>query len=129
MISLIDVFVILIIHYVADFIVQTDWQAQNKSKSNYALTFHVTTYSLCWVIPMTIMFYVSGFYALNAIALSLFFTAFTAIFHWGTDYFTSRVNSFLLNKKDHHGFFVCVGLDQVLHYIQLFTLYYFLKNT
>lgn len=45
------IFLILAIHFVADFILQSDWMAQNKSKNIDALTFHVLTYGalfFCW---------------------------------------------------------------------------------
>jgi hypothetical protein len=38
---------ILGIHFLADFLVQTDWQARNKATSINALARHVATYTLC----------------------------------------------------------------------------------
>lgn len=38
---------VLFVHFVADFIVQTQWQAVNKSKSLLALSQHVGTYTCC----------------------------------------------------------------------------------
>lgn len=45
-----------VIHGIADYWVQTDWQAQNKSKNWIALWTHVYTYSLCF-IPVGIYLY------------------------------------------------------------------------
>lgn len=39
------------------------------------------------------------------------------------DYFTSRLNSKLWAQGRTHDFFVAVGFDQVLHYIQLILTY------
>ncbi len=63
--------------------------------------------------------------------------------HTITDYFTSRLNTSLLPKRESHptdygyfkeiggnihNFFVSVGGDQCLHYAQLFGTYYLLKQ-
>ena len=39
------IFWILICHFIADFLLQTDWQAKNKSSNFEALASHVTVYS------------------------------------------------------------------------------------
>ena len=62
-------------------------------------------------------------YVLN----TLFFVGITFVCHTITDYFTSRLNSKLWAKGDVHNFFVSVGFDQVLHYVQLFLTYQLLK--
>ena len=79
------------------------------------------------------------------------FAGITFICHTITDYFTSRLNSKLWAKATYwgsdemkrlypidcpenkhgkyvHNFFVSIGFDQVLHYIQLFLTYSLLKN-
>ena len=119
------IFSIIFIHWVADFVLQTDWQAQNKSKNNRALLSHTYNYSLVW-------YCVGVFYVMNdpnyvQWTLSLF-VLITFVAHTITDYFTSRLNSKLWADKKVHYFFVSVGFDQVLHYIQLFTTFYFLTK-
>lgn len=126
--NLIEIFTIIFIHWVADFVFQTHWQATNKSKNNIALTYHVGTYSLTWLIPIAILFYIGPFNLLGGILFSIMFTCITFICHWITDYYTSRLNSKLWAKGDVHNFFVSVGADQCLHYVQLFLTYYTLKN-
>ena len=119
------IFSIIFIHWVADFVFQTDWQAQNKSKNNKALLSHTWTYSLIW-------FTFGCFYAMsdpNYVPWSLsLFVLITFVAHTITDYFTSRLNSKLWADKKVHYFFVSVGFDQVLHYVQLFTTFYFLTK-
>ena len=120
--NLIEIFSILLIHWFADFVLQTDKQAKNKSKSNKHLTSHVLTYSAVWSI-------VCVWYAItydNPI-MGILFPGITFILHWTTDYFTSRLNTKLWNKGEVHNFFISVGFDQVLHYVQLFGTYYLLK--
>ena len=94
--------------------------AKGKSKNNFDLLSHTTVYSFLWYYPMGIM--------LKSFFLPFIFVVITLIIHTLTDYFTSRLNSRLWAKGDVHNFFVSVGFDQVLHYVQLFLTYYFLKN-
>lgn len=47
----------------------------------------------------------------------------TLVCHTITDYFTSRLNTKLYKANKIHEFFVSIGFDQILHYVQLFGLY------
>lgn len=121
--SLTEIFSIIVIHWFADFVLQTHWQATNKSKNNGALTMHVLSYSTVWSLTANIYSILTGHYYVLAL-----FPVITFICHWVTDYFTSRLNSKLWAKGDIHNFFVSVGFDQVLHYVQLFLTFYILKS-
>jgi hypothetical protein len=57
----------------------------------------------------------------------LLFPIITFIAHTITDYFTSRLNAKLWAKGNVHNFFVSIGFDQYLHYLQLFITYSLLK--
>lgn len=94
------------IHWVADFVLQTHWQASNKSKDNNALGRHVSTYTLALGVGCIPLF---GFEAAGVFAVV------NGALHFGTDYFTSRWTSALYAKQDWHNFFVVVGLDQLIH--------------
>ena len=124
MISLWVVFSIIAIHYIADFCLQTEYQATNKSKSWEALLDHTFIYSCCWALPS-----LYWFAEINVYYPTIFFLV-TFIVHTVTDYYTSRLNKKLavkaLQTNNWHNFFVSVGFDQVLHYIQLFLTYYLL---
>lgn len=115
------ILVILILHWIADFVLQTDWQAQNKSKNNLALTQHVFTYSMVWIGFSIVMAIATGNNAWS------WFGPITFVTHWITDYFTSRLNSRLWADKKVHYFFVSIGFDQVLHYTQLLLTYILLR--
>ena len=121
--SLTEIFSIIVIHWFADFVLQTHWQATNESKDNGALTMHVLSYSIVWLLTANIYSILTGHYYVLAL-----FPIITFICHWVTDYFTSRLNSKLWVKGDIHNFFVSVGFDQVLHYVQLFLTFYILKS-
>jgi uncharacterized membrane protein len=123
-------FIIIFIHWIADFVLQTDWQAQNKSKNNFALLSHTSNYSMVWLLPMCLVFgKMKGGATTEWIVWStLYFSMITFVAHTITDYFTSRLNSKLWSAGKVHYFFVSIGFDQVLHYGQLFLTYHYLFN-
>jgi hypothetical protein len=102
---------IIVLHWFADFVLQTDWQAKNKSSNNMALLRHVGTYTAAIAIFALYMF---------PIKLALMWIVINAVLHLITDYFTSRLNTYLWSKGQVHNFFVSVGFDQVIHYFCLF---------
>lgn len=131
MLSIKVVLVILIIHWFADFVLQTDWEAKNKSKSNKALFSHVLKYSSIWLAALWLVAMIGNTNGFNYTYLNwsvwmCLFPAITFVFHFATDYVTSRVNSKLHAQGRIHEFFVSVGFDQFLHYAQLLLTYYFL---
>jgi hypothetical protein len=126
--NLITIFVVLLTHWVADFILQTDKQAKGKSKNWSDLLEHTSTYGIVWIFVSCLLIgYITKsqptqWYVIHALLFGLI----TFICHTLTDYFTSRLNAKLWAKGDTHNFFVSVGFDQVLHYVQLFLTLYFL---
>jgi len=111
----------LLIHWIADFVLQTDKQAKGKSKNWDDLLAHTITYSACW-IPFA--FFRFGYSSVGF----LMFPIITFIAHTITDYFTSRLNSKLWAKGNAHYFFVSVGFDQILHYVQLIITFQILSS-
>ena len=95
---MLSVIALIWLHFISDFILQTDWMALNKSKRMIPLLVHIAVYSL----PFSLVF---GwrYAALNGLA------------HLATDFVTSRVTSRLYQNKKNHLFFVVIGLDQALH--------------
>lgn len=128
--TLIEIFGIIMIHWIADFVLQTDKQAKGKSKNWSDLLGHTLTYSSVWVFASCILFGLNNktLTTFDYVYLSLLFGVITFVCHTITDYFTSRLNSKLWTKGDVHNFFVSVGFDQVLHYIQLFLTFHILKS-
>ena len=111
MISFTTLVFVLLIHFLADFGLQTHEQATGKSTSLKWLTYHVGVYSIMWLLA-------SWFY-LGDFRIALIFSIITFICHWITDFITSRIGKPFWDKQDFHNGFVVVGFDQVLHYIQL----------
>ena len=128
--------ILLAIHFVADFVLQTDWMATNKSKRWDALALHVSVYSgafLLWAL---------WHYGNEPAAVQ--FAALTWVTHFATDAVTSLVTSRLWFFKradgiwaqadyafpkhgqtlvnpwipeggNRHWFFVAIGFDQLIH--------------
>lgn len=118
--NLIEIFSIIIMHWIADFVFQTDKQAKGKSNNWSDLLSHTTTYSIIWIVP------VLAICALSNSFIILWFIPITFVAHTITDYFTSRLNGKLWADGKVYYFFVAIGFDQILHYVQLFLTYYFL---
>ena len=172
--TLVEIFSIIIIHWIADFIMQDEKWALGKSKNWSDLLLHTFTYSFTffWGIACLILYIIGR--GEDNFLLSISFAIITFIFHTATDYFTSRIvskrfaleapfnlkldnnvfksgdiivadnkeelivmhdyikhnyNTYrvkLYNSMPNFGAFTIIGLDQVLHYIQLFGTYYLL---
>ena len=139
------IFAILFIHWLADFVLQTSKMAESKSTSNYWLTAHVLTYTAVWFIAC--LFYCAFLdgtsWTPRGIRLVFDFPIITFICHWITDYSTSRLNTKLLPKREEHPtekgyfkqvggsihyFFVSIGGDQILHYVQLIVTFQLLSQ-
>lgn len=111
---------ILLIHFLADFGLQTHDQATNKSKSNKWLAYHVSVYSIMWLFASYVYF--------GSWILAVIFAVITFCCHFITDWATSRIGKPFWEKQDLHNGFVVVGFDQVLHYIQLYYTFEFIAQ-
>src|SRR5262245_3555308 len=100
---------LLIGHFIGDFVFQRNVWAVNKSKSNVALTKHVTVYTATLIAFSLILGWKIG------IAFGLA----NGLMHWCTDYVTSRITSRLWKAGQVHNFFVVIGLDQLIHYLTM----------
>ena len=118
---------LLIVHFIADFILQTHWQASNKSKNWEALGRHVGTYTLVLSIGTVLIFMLfpmKKYFEFEIIT----FVIVNGILHFITDAITSRINSYYYAKQDWHNFFVGIGADQLIHQVTLaLTMIYFFK--
>jgi hypothetical protein len=132
---------LLLVHFIADFVLQTNEQASRKSTSIWYLLEHTISYSLTFWLAIGI---VEGF-----TMKALEFYGITFVLHTATDYVTSRGTKKLWGnvtkwadeftktnyrleyvKVKHanavHNFFILIGFDQFLHFTQLMLTYYLL---
>ena len=128
----ISVFVILYLlfsHWVADFLFQTTHMGTYKSKSNKVLLLHTATYTLVMFLVLGV-----GGHLCNAEFITvrfLWFFPISFVAHTVQDYVTSRLTSmqFAANKYNGiDGAFTIIGIDQFLHYCQIFLTYLFLTQ-
>ena len=112
---------IILVHWVSDFVLQTHHMSTRKSSSNYYLTLHVVIYSFATILGWALVLPLLGI----RLSSGPVWLAFLLIFvtHWITDYFTSRRTSKLYKEERYHDFFVVIGFDQVLHYVQLLLIF------
>lgn len=97
---------LLFLHWVADFVLQTDYTAQNKSKNNKVLIFHCVIYYLIFLFG----------------TFNFWFALGLGLIHFPVDYVTSRINSKLYGEGKIHNFFVSIGFDQWLHFVTILLL-------
>lgn len=100
---------VMFVHFVSDYVLQTRWMATNKSTSNIALLIHIIVY----MIPLILLF---GFT----------YAVINGMLHYVVDYFTSRGTSYYWKKQETHKFFIVIGFDQFLHFVCLVLTYNFI---
>lgn len=115
------IILLLVAHFVADFIFQPHYIAISKSYDIKNLIYHIIIYALAFFIIFGLswyfMFYIIGITITAEIWLQMTFgiTIVNSILHYIIDYFTSNVSGYFWKKKDYHNFFVIIGFDQLLH--------------
>ena len=91
---------LMLVHFVSDFLMQSNYMAVNKSKNIDVLNLHSFVYALPFFVFLNIPF-VSYLYAT----------------HFFIDLVTSKITSYLWNKEERHYFFCVIGADQFLHFL------------
>lgn len=111
------VLLLLFLHWIADFVLQTEWMAVNKYKDKEALLTHVLVYTSVFFI------FSFGMYLIESNIAWLLFSLVIGILHFYTDMYTSRWTNRLSRiakiTGSYHNFFVVIGFDQLLHFLQL----------
>ena len=101
------VMIFLVIHYIADFLMQHPWIANNKSKRSLPLLAHVFIHG---ALIGTGSFFLYGYSA----SLTAFILINT-VSHGVVDYNTSRISSRLFKEEKYYKFFNILGIDQLTH--------------
>ena len=111
----------LLVHWVADFVLQTSHMALRKSTSNYYLGMHVTVYTVTTIVAWWLLFLIVELHATSWQYLEAGIAIF--VMHFITDYITSRITGKYYKAQKNHEFFVTIGFDQWLHYAQIFIVF------
>lgn len=104
---LLRLFALFALHWLGDFVWQTDEMAIKKSSDNYWLFAHCAVYSMVF-IWLGFTFWILNF-----------------AIHFHVDYVTSRINARLWANNRRHEFFMMIGLDQLIHIATLMALFYY----
>ena len=112
MINLINVIIILIAHYIGDFLLQTGSMANNKSHNLYWLLTHGFVYSLSMLIILLI------FTPYN-FGLLVLYVLINGIVHLIVDRFSSSMTTKYFRQNRLRNMFDTVGADQLIHSIVL----------
>ena len=97
--------VLMVFHFLGDFIFQTNRMALNKSTDNTVLTEHVFWYSILFAF------------------VDFRFAIVNAVLHLGIDYYSSRIGKKYWENENRRMFFITVGADQLLHMLCLIYTY------
>lgn len=112
---------LLVTHFIADFLLQTDWMALNKSKNRSALLCHTLVYSCCflwcgpWFAMMTFLLHTLTDAVTSRWTSKLWFMELV----WDDRTGYSRTHWVLKEPNPRHWFFVVIGLDQLIHGVSL----------
>ena len=104
---------ILFIHWVGDYLLQTNEIAAKKSQSIPWLTIHVLLYTAALLVGVFVLIR-TNVIALNNLAL---FIGINGALHWITDLITSRIATRVADKP--RLYFPLIGFDQFLHSVAL----------
>ena len=134
MIDLNIVLGVLVLHFLGDFVLQSDAMSLGKSKQWSMLTLHVAIYSLCFIgwgwsfVAITFLLHFLTDAITSRITNKLWFIELTP---WPIGKDGNRLPKLKVNGKywgflanlgtigDRHYFFVVIGVDQLIHVVTL----------
>ena len=105
-IAVYSVVLLVWVHFIADFVLQSRYMAEQKSSENKALLLHVGIYTACLLV-----------------FLNPLFALVNGVLHFATDYVTSRLSSRYWKDGSTGAFFRVIGADQAIHITTLVVTY------
>jgi len=97
-INIVNILIIIWLHWSADFVLQSDKIATRKSESLFFLGVHTVFYTLPFILCFGITYGI-----LNGIA------------HFIVDFATSKITRYYWSIENRRAFFVTIGFDQAIH--------------
>lgn len=89
--------ILIWLHFLSDFVLQSDKMALNKSSDFKYLSLHCLVYSLPFVLISWKFAFVNG------------------VLHLIVDFFSSKYTAYLWREEKTHWFFAVIGFDQSIH--------------
>ena len=118
------IFMFMVSHFFADWVMQSRKMAENKSKSWYWLSLHVLVYTVVFTFNSFIIFH--DLFNIETEYI-LYFGLINGALHFITDAITSRFTTHYYTTGKMKAFWTTIGFDQLIHQTCIFvTLYYLL---
>lgn len=112
---------IICFHFICDFIFQFDKHAKNKNHSIKALLAHTSSYTAqVGALTVVLLFLIHDYNAFHYI-IALSFWLF--VMHTVTDFTTSKITAYAHKTGKIKLFWGVIGIDQMLHMLQIIYLY------
>lgn len=135
MLNIYEIILILVFHFIADYVCQPSSIATTKWTSIKSLLNHVGIYgATMWIVGMVVYCNPhTGNYSIERAELISDFVAIQMILHFITDYFSSKVIHKAFEDKRYGtefpniGAFTYMGIDQLIHFSCLFIGYSLFK--
>ena len=108
---MVTIAVIVVGHYIADFLMQSTWQATNKSHNIYALSQHIYVYSLTLlltILPLVLLLPIGLSQLLSYVVLN-------GALHFATDFVSSKLSNKAFKEGNIPRFWAIIGADQMVH--------------
>jgi hypothetical protein len=100
---------ISVAHYFADFVLQSRWMGENKSKEWKPLLVHIAVYTSFMAV---VCFFLLG-------PIGLVYAVLNGALHLVTDYFSSRMSRKAYEEGKLNKFWLIIGADQLIHHLCL----------
>lgn len=108
---------LLLIHFVGDFLFQSTDMAINKATSLKWLSIHISAYTFTLFIGAIVLF---------GIDVAIIYALINGGIHFVTDFFTSKMNASLYAREDKKWYYTGIGFDQFIHGASLLLTYDYL---
>ena len=114
---------IIVLHFIGDWLLQSRWMGNNKSKFNVegwqAWAIHTLTYTITMLAGISIFSYIYDYNTFVSVVIPQW-VLLNGLLHGIQDKITSNITHKLFEQKKEHGFFTVIGFDGMLHYLTLF---------
>jgi len=108
------VVIIILIHFIFDWWLQSRWMANNKSSNWSALAIHCVIYGFGLVLVWQVAEFLE-YYTITAKWTMVNFAV-----HLVTDAISAPLNKYLYKTRGEYGLFFGIALDQMIHFTTLF---------